>query len=193
MKIVKYPHPCLRRKSKPLTRVDSELRQMIATMFELMYEDDGVGLAANQVDLPYRLFVANLQGREARGEGEMALLNPVITKRSGTAEAEEGCLSLPGIWAPVRRAEKVTMVAYDLSGQQLQLELDGLAARAAQHEIDHLDGVLFVDRLSPTNTLKVREALDSLERQFADDQLRGIIPPDNEIVARLDELEGLRT
>ena len=108
-------------------------------------------------------------------------------------EHEEGCLSLPGIYAPVRRPEKVTMVAFNLAGEEVRLELDGLLARAAQHEIDHLDGVVFIDRLSPTNALAARDTLDSLVRQFADEQLRGLIPSNEQITARLDELERART
>ncbi|HLA86341.1 MAG TPA: peptide deformylase [Thermoguttaceae bacterium] len=193
MNIVKFPHPALRRLSKPLVRVDAELRRMIAEMFELMYEHDGVGLAANQVDLPYRFFVANLQSDPAAKDQELVFINPIITHSTGSAEADEGCLSFPGIWAPVRRPEKVSLAAYDLSGQEIKLELDGLLARAVQHEIDHLDGVVFVDRLSPTNKLAVRDALDALVHEFAADQSRGLIPPDDQITARLDDLERLRT
>jgi len=102
-------------------------------------------------------------------------------------------LSFPGIWAPVRRPEKVTLTAFNLAGEEVRLEADGLLGRAIQHEVDHLDGVVFVDRLSPTSELEVREALESLVRQFDDDQARGLIPSNEAIIARLDELERLRT
>jgi peptide deformylase len=115
LRIVKYPHPALRHKSKPLRRVDGELKNTIREMFDLMYEQKGVGLAANQVDLPYRLFVLNLEGDPAKGE-EHVFLNPVIAKRHGTVEAEEGCLSFPEIYAPVKRATKITVSAYNLDG-----------------------------------------------------------------------------
>ncbi|MBN1590256.1 MAG: peptide deformylase [Pirellulales bacterium] len=193
MKIVKYPHPCLRHLSKPLVRVDSELRRLAAEMLELMYEFDGVGLAANQVDLPYRLFAVNFEGDQAIKEQEFVFLNPVITNRSGMDEAEEGCLSFPGIYAPVRRPNKVTLTAFDLSGNEIHLELEGLPARAVQHETDHLDGVVFVDRLSPTNEMAVREPLESLARQFAGEQQRGLIASNEQIATRLGELEKLRT
>jgi peptide deformylase len=193
VKIVKYPHPCLRRTSKPLARVDSELRRIVAEMFELMYEHDGVGLAANQVDLPYRIFVANLQGDPAAKDQQFVFVNPVITKRSGMAEANEGCLSFPDIHAPVRRSEKISVVAFDLSGKEIQLELDGLLARAVQHETDHLDGIVFIDRLSPTHAMAIRDPLASLQRQFAEEQARGLVPSDAQIAARLGELERLRT
>lgn len=166
---------------------------MIAEMFELMYEEKGIGLAANQVDLPYRFFVANLTSNPAAKDQEVVYLNPVIKTHGGTAEAEEGCLSFPGIWAPVRRPEKVTLTAFNLAGEEVRLEADGLLGRAIQHEVDHLDGVVFVDRLSPTSELEVREALESLVRQFDDDQARGLIPSNEAIIARLDELERLRT
>jgi len=193
VQIIKYPHPTLRHKSKPLRKVDAELRQIIREMFERMYEDRGIGLAANQVDLPYRMVVINIQGDPAAKEGEVVLINPVITKQSGTAEAEEGCLSLPGIYAPVRRSAKVTLVAYDLSGEERTYQLEDLPARAAQHECDHLDGVLFVDRLSSANQLAVKDALTDLERQFQGDRSRSLIPDDPAIAARLAELEKLRT
>ena len=130
-------------------RVDSELQKIVSEMFDLMYEQKGIGLAANQVDLPYRLFLINLEGDPEKAE-EHVFLNPVIEKRSGAAEAEEGCLSFPEIYAPVKRPEKVTISAYNLSGQEIRMELNGLFARAVQHEYDHLDGVLFIDRLSPS-------------------------------------------
>jgi peptide deformylase len=193
VKILKYPHPCLRHTSKPLVRVDSELRRIIEEMFAAMYEDDGVGLAANQVGLPYRVFVANFQGDPTAKDQEFVFINPVITKRSGMAEAEEGCLSFPGIRAPVRRPEQVHVTGYDLAGSEIRMELDGLPARAVQHEIDHLDGIVFIDRLSLTHAMAVREAVESLERQFAEDQARGLIPTNVEIAAGLAELEKLRT
>ena len=193
MRIIKYPHPTLRHKSKPLSRVDAELKKIIREMLELMYEDDGIGLAANQVDLPYRMFVMNLQSDPQAEDQQFVFINPVITKRSGTAEAEEGCLSLPEIYAPVKRAEKIVLSAYAPSGKELNYELAGVFARAVQHECDHLDGVLFIDRLSPSGTLSVKEAVEELERQFEGDRDRGLIPDDGRIAARLAELEGLRT
>ena len=194
MRIIKYPHPTLRHKSKPLRRVDSELKRMIAKMLELMYAGKGIGLAANQVDLPYRMIVMNLESDPQIEEQEFVFINPVILKRSGgTAEAEEGCLSLPEIYAPVKRAEKIELAAYNLVGDQVRLELSGLFARAAQHEIDHLDGVLFVDRLGPSGELSVKEALAGLEAEFQGERRAGRIPDDRAIAARLTELEKLRT
>ena len=124
--------------------------KIVAEMFDLMYAAKGVGLAANQVDLPYRLFVINLDCDPGATEKEFVFINPVLRSHKGIAEAEEGCLSLPGLYGDVRRPEHVVLNAYNLPGQEVTLELDGLFARAVQHEVDHLDGVLFIDRLSPT-------------------------------------------
>jgi peptide deformylase len=190
--IVKYPHPTLRHTSKLVKKVDADLRRMVAEMFALMYENRGIGLAANQVDMPYRLFVLNLEGKPEAKEDEHVFINPVITQRQGMAEAEEGCLSFPKIWAPVRRAEKITVTAYNLAGDQLRYELEGLYARVVQHETDHLDGVVFVDRLSEASQKSVKPALAKLERQFQEDRAADLIPDDEQIAARLAELENLR-
>ena len=123
-----------------------------------MYQQKGVGLAANQVGLPYRFFILNLEGDPAKAP-EYVFLNPEIAGRSGTVEAEEGCLSFPEIYAPVKRSEKVVLSAYNLDGEELNYELSGLFARAVQHEYDHLDGVLFIDRLTPSGLLSVKQAL----------------------------------
>ncbi len=193
MRIIRYPHPTLRHESKPLQRVDAKLRKMIAEMLELMYSDRGIGLAANQVDLPYRFFVMNIKADSTEKEEEHVFLNPVISKRSGSAEAEEGCLSLPEIYAPVRRPEKIVLSAYGLDGREITYKLDGLYARAVQHEVDHLDGVLFVDHLTPAHRLAVKQDLEDLEQAFHGDRQRGVIPDDGQIAARLAELETLRT
>jgi peptide deformylase len=191
--IIQYPHPTLRHVSKPLKRVDKELHAIVRQMFDLMYEAKGVGLAANQVDLPYRLFVINLQADPQATDQEFVFLNPVLTSRKGNAEAEEGCLSLPGLYADVKRPERVTLNAYDMAGQEINLELEGLFARAVQHEIDHLDGILFIDRLSPTGEITAKEALDEFALEFAGRRERGEIPSDDAIAQRIAELEKLRT
>ena len=193
MRIIKYPHPTLRHQSKPLRRVDAELRKTAGEMLDLMYEHKGIGLAANQVDLPYRLFVMNIQGDPEAKELEHVFINPVIVKHSGTAEGEEGCLSFPEVYAPVKRSEKIVISAYNLAGNEVSYELTDLAARAAQHEADHLDGVLFIDRLSPSARLSVKQALADLQTEFQGSRDRGLIPDDHQITARLAEVEALRT
>jgi peptide deformylase len=192
MRIVKYPHPTLRHKSKDLRRIDAELQKIVAEMFELMYLHKGLGLAANQVDLPYRLFIVNPQGDPEAKDQEMVFINPVISRWSGTAEGDEGCLSFPEIYAPVRRADKIRVSAYNLAGEEVHYDLAGLPARAVQHESDHLDGVLFIDRLTPSHLAAIRPALEELELEFTGQRQRGAIPDDQQITARLVELEGLR-
>ncbi len=193
LKIVHYPHPTLRHLSKPLKRVDAELRGMIAQMFVLMYEHEGVGLAANQVDLPYRLFIANPQGDPEASDAEFVFINPVLSGGKGQAEDEEGCLSIPGVNAPVVRKEKITIQAYNLAGEEIMAELDGLFARIVQHELDHLDGTLFIDRLTPAHKADVRDLLEEFEIDFQSRRDRGEMPEDKQIAERLAELETLRT
>jgi peptide deformylase len=193
VRILKYPHPTLRHKCKEITKVDRPLREMIEQMLEAMYEGDGIGLAATQVDLPYRVFVMNTEGDPQAVEQEHVFINPVITARKGACEREEGCLSFPGIYANVIRPEKIVLNAYTLQGAEVTYEMDGLPARAAQHEIDHLDGILFIDRLSPAGLLAIKQPLSELEQQFQTDRRLGLIPADREIASRLAELEGSRT
>jgi peptide deformylase len=193
VQIIKYPHPTLRRVARPLRRVDAELRAMIAQMFALMYAQKGIGLAATQVDLPYRLFIINLTSSPDRQDQEHVFLNPVLSARQGMAEAEEGCLSLPGLYGHVRRPERVTLSAFNLAGDEVNLELDDLFARAVQHEVDHLDGVLFIDRLAPTELLGLKQALNEFEVAYSGSRERGDIPDDARIAARLAELEAERT
>jgi peptide deformylase len=192
VRIIKYPHPTLRHRSKPLRRIDGEVKRLVRQMFDLMYEFRGIGLAANQVDLPYRVFIVNPSGDQAARDEECVLINPQIVRRNGMAEGEEGCLSFPEIYAPVKRSEKVVMVAYNLSGEEMRYEVSGLVARALQHEYDHLDGVLFIDRLSPAALLSIKQDLGELESEFEGDRDRGLIPADDQITARLAELEALQ-
>ena len=193
MQVVKYPHPTLRHKSKPLRRVDGELKKMIRQMFDLMYEQKGIGLAANQVNLPYRMFVINIHSDPDDKEEERVFINPVITQRKGVAEDREGCLSFPEIFAPVKRPEKIVINAYNAAGEEVTYEMEGLYAQVVQHEADHLDGVVFIDRLSPANLLAIRDDLEALERVFEGERLRGRIADDDQIAARLMELEATRT
>jgi peptide deformylase len=193
VRIIKYPHPTLRHKSKPLRRVDAELRKMIREMFDLMYEHKGIGLAANQVDLPYRLFIINLTGEREQAGEEHVFINPVIVRQKGMVEDREGCLSFPEIYAPVQRPEKVVLNAFTMTGQEVTYELNGMFARAVQHEADHLEGKLFIDRLTPASRLTIKEELATLERQFQEEQRLGIAPEERQVAARLAELESART
>jgi peptide deformylase len=179
--------------SKPLKRVDAELKQYIAEMFELMYKFEGVGLAANQVDLPYRVFVANVEGDPNATDAECVFINPVILRGSGQAEREEGCLSIPGVYAPVTRKEKVTVQAYNLAGEEVAGDFEGLFARIVQHEIDHLDGRLFIDRIEPLRRADLEGQLQEFEIDFQSKRAVGEMPSDEQIAARIAELEQLRT
>jgi peptide deformylase len=193
LEIVQYPHPTLRHVSKPLRRVDAELRKAVAEMFELMYAHEGVGLAANQVDLPYRLFVANIEGKAEAKEAEQVFINPVLSRGRGQVEDEEGCLSIPGVYAPVTRNETIRIQAYDLAGNEIEGEAEGLMARVLQHETDHLDGKLFIDRLGPAQLAAVRDKLEEFELAFRSKRETGELPDDQRWAARLSELERLRT
>ncbi len=192
LKIIQYPHPTLRHVSKPLKRVDQELRDAIKQMFGLMYAAKGVGLAANQVDLPYRFFIVNPQGEPAKGE-EMVFINPVLSRHKGTVEGEEGCLSLPGLYADVMRAERVTIDAYNLAGEPVHLDAEGFLARVIQHETDHINGKLFVDRLGTAAQLEVRDTLREFEIQFASQREHKELSDDATMRRLLEELEKLRT
>jgi len=193
LQIIQYPHPTLRHRSKPLRRVDDELRKLVAQMFELMYEHEGVGLAANQVDLPYRLFVANPEGTAEAKETEGVFINPVLSGGRGLEEDEEGCLSIPGIRAPVTRNATIKIQAYDLDGNEITGEVDDLMARIVQHETDHLDGTLFIDRLGPAQVADIRDQLEEFELAFDSKLETGEMPDAEKMARRLRELEQLRT
>ena len=191
LELVEYPHPALLRRTSPLVRIDDELCEAIDRMFEIMYESVGVGLAANQVGLPYRLFIVNTEARPDAGE-ELVFINPTLSRPRGTDVQEEGCLSLPGLRMDVRRPEKVVLEAWTLDGEQVSLDLDGFLARVVQHEFDHLEGRLFTDRLPEAASLEARSSLDSMRHMFLGKQSRGELPSDEAIHARLDRLEAAR-
>lgn len=193
LKIVYYPHPALSWQSKDVTRIDPQLKEWVNQMFELMYEARGIGLAANQVALPYRLFVINPTGDPDQPEHEQVFINPEILRRNGSAESEEGCLSLPEIFGPVNRAERIVVEAYDLDGQQLRFELEGLEARVVLHENDHLDGVMFTERVTAETLDGLQPQLDDLIGQFRRAQEDGQIGSDDQLRAELQKLQDERT
>lgn len=142
-----YGDPVLRRKADAAPAVTDEVRALIASMFDTMYAEEGVGLAAPQVGRSIRVFVVDVE--EAGTRVKQAFVNPVILERDGEIVGEEGCLSIPGLRADVKRSARVVVEALDADGKPFRLEAEGLVARALQHEQDHLDGILFLDRLSP--------------------------------------------
>ena len=188
MHIVTYPHFTLRYKSQSLTRVDAALRKMIAEMFDLMYEAQGVGLAANQVDLPFRLFIVNMAAEKGDGE-ELVFINPILSHPKGNEEADEGCLSLPGLYGNVTRAKQIHLQAFNLSGDEFKADLTGLFARVVQHENDHLNGVLFTDRMTTTGKLAVRESLEEFELEQQSLRNMEQVDSDQDIQQRLTEWE----
>ncbi|MBI4587838.1 MAG: peptide deformylase [Candidatus Rokubacteria bacterium] len=155
LKLRKYGDPILRRRGAPIPAITPEVRELIADMVETMYHQVGIGLAAPQVGIPLRVIVVD----DNTGAGARPLVNPAITARRGSVVGEEGCLSIPGIFAPVERAEWVTVEALDGDGAPLALEAHGLLARVIQHEIDHLDGILFIDRLDPVTRDRIKRKI----------------------------------
>lgn len=148
LKIVKYPEPVLQQRGEPVTAFNDELRKFVADLFETMYASQGIGLAAQQVGVAKRVTVIDLsQGKDP--EQKLVLVNPEIILREGRQYEEEGCLSFPEIREKVVRAEKVRVRAQDEHGKWFEMDGEELLSRAFQHEIDHLDGVLFIFRMSP--------------------------------------------
>lgn len=158
-----YGDPVLRQKAQPVAGVDDTVRELIADMRETMAAYSGVGLAANQVGVLQRVLVVDVPLDEER-RARVALVNPVLDQRAGSETAEEGCLSIPGLYEDVRRAARVRVRALDEQGRPLELVAEGYLARAIQHEVDHLDGILFVDRLSLLKRQFLRRALEGLAR-----------------------------
>ena len=190
MKIVHYPHPALRHPAKPLTCIDKKLHLHIGAMMDLMYEARGLGLAAPQVALPYQLLVMNVTGDPQQRECEEVYVNPSIVERKGFMEDEEGCLSFPGLYQKIRRSKTVKIQAYDLKGNLVEKVVSDLEARAWQHEIDHLNGVLFIDMMGPIAKLSSRTSVKSFERAFRKAQEKGDIPAEFEIEKFLAALES---
>jgi peptide deformylase len=186
LSIIPHPHPTLRVRSKPIKRVDAQLRNLVDQMLDLMYEESGVGLAANQVDLPIRLFVANPSGERGDGE-ELILLNPELQMPKGNETQQEGCLSLPDLYGQVKRPKSIRLSAYDLKGNSIERTVDGFLARVLQHENDHLDGVLFIDRMTDEGRRELIDDIDELETDFRSKQNSGAIKSDSDLVARLQQ------
>lgn len=186
--IIPYPHSTLKYKSKPIVRVDDDLRKVIRKMFDLMYEAKGVGLAANQVGLPLRFFVVNELADPAKGK-ELVFINPVLSLPKGSDKAEEGCLSLPSIYADVVRPKTVRVNAYDITGEEINFEATGLMSRIVQHETDHLDGVLFIDRLADSERATIENEIHEMEIVFQSRRDAGGIPSDFDIGIARQEIE----
>jgi len=162
--IIEFPDPRLRTVARSVKEVDTRLRQLIDDMFETMYAAPGIGLAATQVDVHERLLVLDVS--EDKGD-PMVFINPEVLEAEGSQVYQEGCLSVPGIYADVKRAEKIRVRALDRDGQPFELSAEGLLAVCIQHEMDHLAGKVFVDYLSPLKRELVRKKLAKQRREDA--------------------------
>jgi len=166
MEIVVYPDPRLLQKTAPIAAVDDAVRANVAEMLRLMYADRGVGLAAPQVGWSARLFVMNPSGDAGKPEEEIVLVNPKLLKKGGKVTGEEGCLSFPGIYVEIERAKNVVIQWTDLEGKPHEEAWSDWKARIFQHELDHLDNVLLVHRMTAADRIQHAEALDELRRNF---------------------------
>ena len=162
LNILHYPDERLHTVAKPVDVVDDALRRLIDDMAETMYAAHGIGLAATQIDCHRRLVVIDLSEEH---DDLLVLINPVITRKAGETVYQEGCLSVPGIYDKVTRAETVTVEALDRNGQPFSLDAEGLLAICIQHEIDHLDGKVFVEHLSQMKQSRIKQKLKKRERQ----------------------------
>lgn len=162
--ILEFPDPRLRTKAKPVEHVDDELRSLIDRMFATMYAAPGIGLAATQVDVHRRFMVIDVTEDHSQ---PLVFINPEIVARDGKTVYQEGCLSVPGIYADVERADRITVRALDRDGNPFELEADGLLAICIQHEMDHLEGKVFIDYLSPLKREQVRKRLEKAQREKA--------------------------
>ena len=162
LSILEFPDPRLRKRAQPVLQVDDDLRRLIDDMFETMYAAPGIGLAATQIDVHQRLLVADVS---TANDSPEVLINPEILEKDGVTVTEEGCLSVPGYFEEVERAEHIKVRFLDRDGAPQEREFTGLLAVCIQHEIDHLDGKLFVDYLSEAKRQRIRKRLTKERRQ----------------------------
>jgi peptide deformylase len=160
--VLHYPDPRLRKVAQPVERVDDNIRQLVDDMFETMYQAPGIGLAATQVDVHKRIITIDISEDKSQ---PLCIINPEITDSEGVERMEEGCLSVPGIYEPVERAEKITFKALNREGQPYEMQADGLLSVCIQHEMDHLLGKLFVDYLSELKRRRIRKKLEKLRQK----------------------------
>ncbi|MEW7991655.1 MAG: peptide deformylase [Candidatus Thiodiazotropha sp.] len=160
--ILHFPDPRLRNKAKPVAQVDDSIRRLIDDMLETMYQAPGIGLAATQVNVAKRVVVIDLSEEKNR---PLCLVNPEILTKDGEEQMEEGCLSVPGIYELVKRANQIRLRALDREGRAFEMEAEGLLAVCIQHELDHLEGKLFIDYLSSLKRQRIRKRLEKESRQ----------------------------
>jgi peptide deformylase len=158
-KITYYPASVLRGRAAPVEKIDETIRRLVDKMGEILVDKKGIGLAAPQAGVPLRLFIVSLTGKR---EDVRAYINPTVTPHGDLDEAEEGCLSVPGIWAKIRRYKKATVTATDLDGRQFTEDAEGLYARCLQHEYDHIEGTVIVNRMGEAARIAHRRQLKKL-------------------------------
>lgn len=164
LEILTFPDERLRRRAEPVQQVDDGVRRLVDDMLETMYDAPGIGLAAVQVNVPKRVIVIDISDEK---DQPLCLINPEILERTGEEQMDEGCLSVPGFFESVTRADRVRVRALDRAGEPFELATDGLLAVCIQHEIDHLDGKLFVDHISALKRQRIRKKLEKERRQAA--------------------------
>lgn len=162
LNVLQYPDPLLRNKAAPVSEVDADVQKIVDDMFETMYEQQGVGLAAIQVNIKQRIIVMDVSDNQTE---PLCIINPEITYREGIQYETEGCLSLPGLFDKVERAEKIRMQALDRDGNSYEIEATGIKAICIQHEMDHLDGIVFIDHLSKLKQERAKKKLQKMRRR----------------------------
>jgi peptide deformylase len=163
LRIYTYPDPFLRQVAKPIEKIDQKIHDLAEEMIRIMIENSGIGLAATQIGVSLRMFVMSLSGKT---EDAQVIINPKLDNFQDWSEMEEGCLSVPGVRAKVRRYSACTVTALDLEGNRFVMDVVDLASTCVQHETDHLDGILFINRLSALSKLACRRALKQLEEEY---------------------------
>ena len=162
LNVLHYPDPRLRKKALPVEKVDSEIKQLVDDMFETMYQAPGIGLAATQANVQKRVIVIDISEDKSN---PLCFINPEIISSDGAEEMEEGCLSVPGIYEKVKRAESIKVRAMNRDGDSFEMQADGLLSVCIQHEMDHLEGKLFVDYLSELKRQRIRKKLEKLRQK----------------------------
>ncbi len=163
MEILVYPNPILSRKAEPVKEINDEICQIAQEMLDTMYDAYGVGLAAPQIGLSKRLVVLDVAGEKT---GERVFINPYFIEEKGETIEEEGCLSFPGVMGNVIRSESVTVIAYNLKGEKLEIKAEGLLSRAWQHEMDHINGILFIEKMTPASMIAIKQKIKEFESEY---------------------------
>jgi peptide deformylase len=163
MEIITYPDPILRCRAVPIEEIDNKICQIAQEMLDTMYDAYGIGLAAPQIGLSKRLVVLDVTGNKT---GERVFINPRIIEEQGETVEEEGCLSFPGVIGKVIRSQRVTVTAYNLKGEKFKIEAEDLLSRVWQHEIDHIDGRLFIEMMTPASRIANKQKIKEFELSY---------------------------